>query len=131
MKPYLEDRNGNHLEFGRLPRSKKIELFDGMKDLQDTDNTSERFVIIDELCYKILKAAHPELTKEEFDNILDYNEELYGFNALYELLGDGVNYVFTQEGATLRVHPYLQEKKAKEEPVAEPTPVEQTNNITY
>ena len=50
------------------------------------------------------------MTKETFDDILDYNVEQYGFVETYEMLGYLVEDVFMSEGGK-KPNPYLEAKR--------------------
>lgn len=132
MKPYLENRNGEHFEFSKLSRSKKILILDLYQEANETEKQSEKFAKFEDICFTILRASYPELTREQFTDILDYNDEVYGFDQLYELLGDAINYVFTQKDGEKKTHPYLAEAK-KEETTTETieTAVVENNPTTY
>ena len=107
MIPYIENRDGVKYEFKSLTRKQKINV-QKLTSNMNKDSIEE----IDNLTYEILKYNYPELTKEQFDDILDYNEETYGFKELYEMMGYILEDVFTQVGGnTTRVNPYLQYKR--------------------
>ena len=116
--PYLEDQYQNKYEFKEVNRKAKIHLSGLMKDikkLREDGDTEEVFTKIEELAYAALKGTYPNLTQEEYENLLDFNEKKYGFSQLYELLGEGINSVFTRAGYGEQVvHPYLKEKEELE-----------------
>ena len=126
MQVYIEDRNGKKYFVERLTRREKIKLYNFSKMKFSTEVDLAQ---IEELFYKVLLLQNPSLTKEEYDDILDYNESLYGFNQLYELIGAFVEEVFTQvggENTNYPVHPYLAEKKRQMEVQATEQEVQET-----
>ena len=79
---------------------------------------------VEDVFYELFLLNHPNLTKEDYEDILDFNDERYGFEALYELMGTILSDVFTRVGGnTLQVHPYLQMKQ-EQETVSEEVPQE-------
>lgn len=109
MQVYIEDRNGKKYFVEKLSRKAKIKLY-GLS--QKVDENENQFEKIEEMFYDVLKMNNPLLTREEYEDILDYNEGLYGFSQLYELIGAFVEEVFTQVGGeNTMVHPYLAHKK--------------------
>ncbi len=108
MKAYIEDRNGNHYEFKNLTRKQKILFSKKFKSVgEDTEE-------IDRIFADIMKLNYPNISQEEVDDILDYNDEIYGITQTYELVSAILEEVFTQVGGDLKVHPYLQEKQQRE-----------------
>ena len=114
MKPYIEDRNGTRYEFNSLSRKQKIAIQNDVKELGNTDNELEK---IGDLIFKLIGFNYPSMTRDEFEDMLDYNEEEYGFSNLYEMLGYIIEDVFTQVGSgnTGKVNPYLQAKREEKE----------------
>lgn len=108
MKPYIENEAGRRFEISILNRKQKIEIVNLIKN-----KAPEDLEAIEELAFKLVKFNYPELSKEEWDEMLDFNERTYGFNELYELLGAMVEDVFTLQGGEKKVHPYLEMKKAQ------------------
>lgn len=130
MQVYIEDRNGKKYFVEKLSRKAKIKLY-GLS--QKVDENENKFEKIEELFYDVLKMNHPLLTREEYEDILDYNEGLYGFTQLYELIGAFIEEVFTQVGGeNIKVHPYLaykqeqQVEQAQEEVKIQQEPEHQT-----
>ena len=126
MQVYIEDRNGKKYFVEKLSRKAKIKLY-GLS--QKVEENANKFEKIEEMFYDVLKINHPLLTREEYEDILDYNEGLYGFSQLYELIGAFVEAVFTQVGGeNIMVHPYLAHKKeqAQEEVKIQQEPEHQT-----
>ena len=108
MKPYIEKRDGSLIEFNSLTRKQRIELQKEISKVEDNKDIE----FVENLVYKLL-TFNNELTKEEFDDILDYNAEVYGFNETYEMLGYIIEDVFTQVGGEnlKKENPYLQHKR--------------------
>lgn len=130
MQVYIEDRNGKKYFVEKLSRKAKIKLY-GLS--QKVDENENKFEKIEELFYDVLKMNNPLLTREEYEDILDYNEGLYGFTQLYELIGAFIEEVFTQVGGeNIKVHPYLaymqeqQVEQAQEEVKIQQEPEHQT-----
>lgn len=125
MKPYIEDRNGNIYELRRLTRREKLRLMTIADKADKAEEIEEKLALTDEVYYQAVKLAAPSLTKEEFEDILDFNEEKYGFEQLAKLEHASLEWLFTQVGGlTTAVHPYLQEIEHKQE--SEQVPVEET-----
>lgn len=125
MKPFIEDRNGNKYEFDTLTRRQKLKLANSIKKID-----KENFEEIEDVFYDLLTLYYPSVNAELYEDILDFNEEKYGFNALYELIGTILGDVFTTASGVVEIHPYLQEKM-KAEPqveVEEKPQEEETNN---
>lgn len=113
MKPYIEDRLGNHYVLGNLTRRQKIKLQEIASRAKET--TTAQVEMAEEAVFFALSTQYPNLTKEQYEDILDYNEQVYGFAGLYELLGALIESLFTQVGGEAsRVHPYLQYKQEQE-----------------
>lgn len=107
MKPYIETRNGVKYEFNSLTRKQRVIFTQKFKNIGDKD-----IEVIEDLVFSLLKFNNPNITQEEYEDILDYNEELYGFAELYEMLGYIIEDVFTQVGTEAKkVNPYLQAKR--------------------
>lgn len=104
-KPYLEDRNGKKYEFRRLTRREDCELMDMQRDM-DTKSSSS---MVEETIWFLFNVAHPEVSKEEFVDILDYTYDEYGRDVYIELLTSIANDSFQSAGG--KKHPYLEEKK--------------------
>lgn len=117
MKPFIEDRNYNKYEFEKLTRRQKIKVARYFKWISN-ENLEE----IENAFFELMKVEFNDLTREIYEDILDFNEEVYGFESLYELMGAIIEDVFTQVGGeTKPVHPYLQAIQAiqaKEEETA-------------
>ena len=110
MKPYIENEFGQKYELDKLTRKQKIEIVNCLKR-----NSTDDIEKVEELAYKLVKFNYPQLTQEEWENMLDYNEKTYGFNELYELLGALLTDVFTLQGGEIKEHPYLAMKKAQKQ----------------
>lgn len=108
MKPYIETRIGNKYEFSNLTRKQRILL---QKELEKKEN-NQNLEFIEDLIYTLLSFNY-NLTKEEYEDVLDYNVETYGFNETYEMLTFIIEDVFTQVGGDTqkKVNPYLQSKR--------------------
>lgn len=114
INAYIEDRNFIKYEFKKLTRRQKIET---TKLVQKIGHDFEG---LEEIAFKLLQYNYPELTKEKYEDILDYNVERYGFNELYEMLGYIINDVFSQVGGEAKeVHPYLQKKREEKKESSE------------
>lgn len=114
MRPYIEDREGNKYEFPRLTRREKINLVKNASEIEKASD-EKKIELTDELLYTILQTGS-SVDHEKFEDILDYNEEIYGFEQVIELETAIISWVFTQAGGeTIKVHPYLEEMKKKEE----------------
>lgn len=108
MKAYIEDRNGNRYEFKNLTRKQKMSFSKKFKSVGE--NTEE----IDGIFADLMKLNYPNISQDEVDDILDYNDEVYGLAQTYELVSTILEEVFTQVGGEIKAHPYLQEKKQNE-----------------
>ena len=130
MRPYIEDREGNKYEFRRLTRREKINLVKNAREIEEASD-DKKIELTDELLYTILQTVS-SVDHEKFEDILDYNEEIYGFEQVIELETAIISWVFTQAGGeTIKVHPYLEEMK-KEEELEKKEEVEQpTTPIQY
>lgn len=114
MKPFIEDRNYNKYEFEKLTRRQKIKVARYLKSIND-ENLEE----IENAFFELMKVEFNDLTREMYEDILDFNEEVYGVESLYELMGAIIEEVFTQVGGeTKTVHPYLQAKEEETAKVA-------------
>lgn len=114
MRPYIEDREGNKYEFRRLTRREKINLVKNAREIEEASD-DKKIELTDELLYTILQTVS-SVDHEKFEDILDYNEEIYGFEQVIELETAIISWVFTQAGGeAIKVHPYLEEMKKKEE----------------
>ena len=114
MRPYIEDREGNKYEFRRLTRREKLNLVKNASEIEKASD-EKKIELTDELLYTILQTVS-SVDHEKFEDILDYNEEIYGFEQVIELETKIIEWVFTQAGGeTIKVHPYLEEIKRKEE----------------
>ena len=102
---YILGRNERRYELKSLSRRQKIELSNLMKN----DNR-EGFEKIENVFYTILKFSYPELNKEEFEDILDYNDECYGFEETYEMINYLIEDVFMSVGGK-KPNPYLEAKR--------------------
>lgn len=110
MKPFIEDRNLNKYEFAILNRKQRVRFAQKFSKLDKADLET-----VEDVFYELFLLNHPNLTKEDYEDILDFNDERYGFEALYELMGTILSDVFTRVGGnTLQVHPYLQMKQEQE-----------------
>ena len=109
MKAFIEDRNGIRYEFKNLTRKQKILISKKLK------NANEDFEKIDEIFADIMKLSYPDILPERVEDILDYNEEVYGLEQTYELVSMIIQEVFTQVGGEVKTHPYLQVKHQKEQ----------------
>lgn len=128
MKPFIEDRNLNKYEFNTLTRRQKLKLANSIKKM-DKENPEE----IENVFFDLLNLEYPSITRDEYEDILDFNEEKYGFSALYELISTILGDVFTQASGVLEVHPYLQAKAEEEkamETAVEETQVEEPQVVT-
>ena len=103
--PNILGRNGETYELKSLTRRQRIEFTKIQKE-----ETKEDFERIENMFYTILQFSYPEMTKETFDDILDYNVEQYGFVETYEMLGYLVEDVFMSEGGK-KPNPYLEAKR--------------------
>lgn len=106
MELFIFGRNGERYELKILNRKQKIEIHNLMKDSQE-----ENFEKIESLFYTLLKFNNPNLSKEEFEDILDYNCETYGFEETYEMVSYLIEDVFTAKGGDKIPNPYLMKKK--------------------
>jgi hypothetical protein len=123
MRPYIEDREGNKYEFRRLTRREKINLVKNASEIEKASD-EKKIELTDELLYTILQTVS-SVDHEKFEDILDYNEEIYGFEQVIELETAIISWVFTQAGGeTIKVHPYLEEMKKKEEVEQPTTPIQ-------
>lgn len=116
-KAYLEDRNGTKWEFDSINRKQKIQIQKILMRMSSLDET-EKLEKLEEIMKQIFLFNYPNLTDEEFEDILDYNAETYGFGELYEMIGYILEDVFTQASGVAKTNPYLEEKrkqKAQEE----------------
>lgn len=114
MRPYIEDREGNKYEFRRLTRREKLNLVKNASEIEKASD-EKKIELTDELLYTILQTVS-SVDHEKFEDMLDYNEEIYGFEQVIELETKIIEWVFTQAGGeTIKVHPYLEEMKKKEE----------------
>lgn len=116
-KAYLEDRNGTKWEFDSINRKQKIQIQKILMRMSSLDET-EKIEELEEIMKQIFLFNYPNLTDEEFEDILDYNAETYGFGELYEMIGYILEDVFTQASGVAKTNPYLEEKrkqKAQEE----------------
>ena len=120
MKPFIEDRNLNKYEFDTLTRRQKLKLANSIKKM-DKENPEE----IENIFFDLFNIYYPIVTRDEYEDILDFNEEKYGFNALYELISAILGDVFTQASGVLEVHPYLQAKAEEEKKAVEGTQAEE------
>lgn len=121
MIPYIENEYGIKYELSSVTRKQKVQIVNEIKNRKQDDVEA-----LEKLAFKLVQFSNPQLTEEEWEKILDYNERTYGFNELYELLGALIEDVFTLQGGEKKVHPYLQMKKAAKQPVpVEPTHEEQ------
>lgn len=112
-KPYLESRNGTIYEINSITRKQMMEVQKLVISLKDIDKLNQ-VEQLEDITKLVFKFNYPSLTDEEFEDILDYNAEVYGFNELYEMLGYILEDVFTQQsGAAKKINPYLEEKRAK------------------
>lgn len=114
MKPYIEDRLGNVYNFKALNRKQKV-LFSSKLEVLKEKVGEDSIKSLEDLVYSLLVVNYPIVTKEQFEDILDYNAETYGFAETYEILGYIIEDVFTQaDGDTTMpkaVNPYLQAKR--------------------
>lgn len=108
MKPYLENRVGTKYEISRITRRQKIEVQKML--LSSEEDTTAKINNLEKVVKMILQYNYPSLTDEEYEDILDYNEEVYGFQELYEMLGYILEDVFTQASGG-KTNPYLEEKR--------------------
>lgn len=109
MKPYIEDRNLTQYEF-EMNRKLFVQLGGELKEVANDVSKLE------DICFAILNNNY-HITREQYDDILDFNEEELGITGLYELLGAIVETVFTKvdlEQKPIR-NLFLQEYKAKKE----------------
>lgn len=115
MLPFLEDKYGNKYEFKEVSRRAKIRLSSKLKEVQTKGELSEQFDALESIGYDILSKSYENLTREQYEELLDYNEREYGFQALYSIIEAGITGAFTQEDMEKKVHPYLAEKMKKVE----------------
>lgn len=115
MLPFLEDKYENKYEFKEVNRKMKIALSTIFNQLKEEKEIEKRFTTLENVAYEILKYSYPNLTREEYEVLLDYNENQYGFAELYELLSAGIESAFTRKDMAKKEHPYLAEKKAQEQ----------------
>ena len=110
MKPYIESREGAKYEFARLTRKQKINIQSKMQEMSEEKLSIEK---LEDVIYTLLKYSYPDVTREQFEDILDYNEEEYGFEETYEMLGYIIEDVFTQAGGEIskKENPYLVAKR--------------------
>ena len=78
--------------------------------LSSEEDTTAKINNLEKVVKMILQYNYPSLTDEEYEDILDYNEEVYGFQELYEMLGYILEDVFTQASGG-KTNPYLEEKR--------------------
>ena len=109
MKPYLENRAGTRYEINKITRRQKIEIQKILLSSKEEDTTA-RIEELEKIAKLILQYNYPSLTDTEYEDILDYNEEVYGFQELYEMLGYILEDVFTQASGG-KTNPYLEEKR--------------------
>lgn len=112
MIPYIEDRNGIKYEFTKRNRSLLVKMQNKLERLQDDKLSSEdKIATIENIVYELLNYQY-NVSKEEYDDILDYNFEEYGLAGLNELLVYIIEDVFTQvDGENTKTNPYLQAKR--------------------
>lgn len=103
--PYILGRNGERYELKSLSRKQRIEFAKLSKD-----NGKEDFDRIEELFLTLLRFSHPNLTNEQYEDILDYNVDEFGFAETYEMLGYLIEDVFMSEGGK-KPNPYLEAKR--------------------
>lgn len=113
MKPYIEDRNGIKYEFNFLNRKQKVIISKLMNNLGEEKGVEE----IENIVFTLLKFNYSNMTRETYEDILDYNEETYGFGELYEMLGYIIEDVFTLVGGETpkKENPYLQMKREQKQ----------------
>lgn len=108
MQGFLKDRNDKVYEIKGLTRRQKIEL-------QGLIGNIQQFSVkdLDKLYFDLLKLSYPNLTQEEYDDLMDYNEEQLGYAQLYEKVGYIVEDVFMQLGGDTKMtqDPYLVAKR--------------------
>lgn len=108
MQGFLKDRNDKVYEIKGLTRRQKIEL-------QGLIGNIQQFSVkdLDKLYFDLLKLSYPNLTQEEYDDLMDYNEEQLGYVQLYEKVGYIVEDVFMQLGGDTKMtqDPYLVAKR--------------------
>lgn len=109
-KAYLEDRNGTKWEINSINRKQKIQIQKSMMAIATLGDT-EKFEKLEEIMKQIFLFNYPNATDEEFEDILDYNAEAYGFGELYEMIGYIIEDVFTQASGVAKTNPYLEEKR--------------------
>lgn len=109
-KAYLEDRNGTKWEINTINRKQKIQIQKSMMAISTLGDT-EKFEKLEEIMKQIFLFNYPNATDEEFEDILDYNAETYGFGELYEMIGYIIEDVFTQASGVAKTNPYLEEKR--------------------
>lgn len=109
-KAYLEDRNGTKWEINSINRKQKIQIQKSMMAISTLGDT-EKFEKLEEIMKQIFLFNYPNATDEEFEDILDYNAETYGFGELYEMIGYIIEDVFTQASGVAKTNPYLEEKR--------------------
>lgn len=109
-KAYLEDRNGTKWEFNSINRKQKIQIQKTLMRMSSLDET-EKLEKLEEIMKQIFLFNYPNLTDEEFEDILDYNAEAYGFGELYEMIGYILEDVFMQASGVAKTNPYLEEKR--------------------
>lgn len=103
---YILGKEEKRYDFKPLNRKQKIEFTKLLKDSNKQD-----FEKIEEYVFVLLRFNYPQMTKEEFEEILDYNAETYGFEETYEMLGYIIEDVFTQVGGNKMPNPYLEAKR--------------------
>lgn len=114
MEMFIEDRNGKKYE---IIRSRKtIVVADNIK--KGLDSSENGALLLENAGFEILKTNYPELTIEEYDDILEYNYSILGNDYLI-LLGAISEYVFTgpeTKKVETTKYPFLGKfvKKAKE-----------------
>lgn len=110
MQGFLKDRNDRVYEIKGLTRRQKIKLH-GLIGNISLSSAEE----LDKLYFTLLKMVNPELTQEEYDDMMDYNEALLGYAQLYEKVGYIVTDVFMQLGGDTKMtqDPYLVAKRGQ------------------
>lgn len=103
---YILGREEKRYDFKSLNRRQKIEFTKLLKDSDKQD-----FEKVEEYVYTLLKFNYPQITKDEFEDILDYNVDTFGFEETYEMLGYIIEDVFTQVGGDKKPNPYLEAKR--------------------
>lgn len=115
MSIYIEDREGNVYSPSKLTHRQKLQFQKNFLSATKEEDNAGKIEKVEETAYEILHYAYPDMTKEKYYDMLDYNDEIIGYENVIIVLSEIVSQAFQSTGTNPNKYPFLQELREKQE----------------